>query len=156
MKEWFAALPLELAVVIMWGIGILRTSIVYALGYLAATGSARLERIRNAMQTPLYTRATAMINRWGAYAVPLCFLTVGLQTAVIITPGFTKMPMRRWLPGMLLGTLMWAIIYVTIGFALLAAFGFEPWMVPLIFVLLILISVTASKIRTYIADKRQS
>ena len=51
----------------------LRTSIVYALGYLAATGSARLERIRNAMQTPLYTRATAMINRWGAYAVPLCF-----------------------------------------------------------------------------------
>ena len=116
-----------------WGIGILRTSIVYALGYLAATGSARLERIRNAMQTPLYTRATAMINRWGAYAVPLCFLTVGLQTAVIITTGFTKMPMRRWLPGMLLGTLIWAIIYVTIGFALLAAFGFEPWMVPLIF-----------------------
>ena len=55
MKEWFAALPLELAVVIMWGIGILRTSIVYALGYLAASGSARLERIRNAMQTPLYT-----------------------------------------------------------------------------------------------------
>ena len=148
MKEWFAALPLELAVVIMWGIGILRTSIVYALGYLAATGSARLERIRNAMQTPLYTRATAMINRWGAYAVPLCFLTVGLQTAVIITTGFTKMPMRRWLPGMLLGTLIWAIIYVT--------FGFEPWMVPLIFVALILISVTASKIRTYIADKRQS
>ena len=66
------------------------------------------------------------------------------------------MPMRRWLPGMLLGTLIWAIIYVTIGFALLAAFGFEPWMVPLIFVTLILISVTASKIRTYIADKRQS
>ena len=135
----------------MWGIGLLRTSIVYALGYLAATGSARLERIRNAMQTPLYTRATAMINRWGAYAVPLCFLTVGL-----ITTGFTKMPMRRWLPGMLLGTLIWAIIYVTIGFALLAAFGFEPWMVPLIFVALILIRVTASKIRTYIADKRQS
>ena len=97
-----------------------------------------------------------MINRWGAYAVPLCFLTVGLQTAVIITTGFTKMPMRRWLPGMLLGTLIWAIIYVTIGFTLLAAFGFEPWMVPIIFVALILISVTASKIRTYIADKRQS
>ena len=57
---------------------------------------------------------------------------------------------------MLLGTLIWAIIYVTIGFTLLAAFGFEPWMVPLIFVTLILISVTASKIRTYIADKRQS
>ena len=41
-------------------------------------------------------------------------------------------------------------------FTRLAAFGFEPWMVPLIFVALILISLTASKIRTYIADKRQS
>lgn len=90
MKEWFAALPLELAVVIMWGIGILRTSIVYALGYLAATGSARLERIRNAMQTPLYTRATAMINRWGAYAVPLCFLTVGYRPPSSLPQGSQK------------------------------------------------------------------
>ena len=66
------------------------------------------------------------------------------------------MPMRRWLPGMLLGTLIWAIIYVTIGFTLLAALGFEPWMVPIIFLVLILISVTVSKIRAYIANKQQS
>ena len=156
MKEWFAALPLELAVVIMWGIGILRTSIVYALGYLAATGSARLERIRNAMQTPLYTRATAMINRWGAYAVPLCFLTVGLQTAVIITTGVHKnadapLAARHASGHPDMGDyLRHYRVYP------LAAFGFEPWMVPIIFVALILISVTASKIRTYIADKRQS
>lgn len=54
----------------------------------------------------------------------------GFQTAVIVTTGFTRMPLRRWIPAMLVGTLMWAGIYTTIGFAILAALGLEPWMFP--------------------------
>ena len=147
MKEWFDALPIEVALAFMWVVGIVRTSIVYALGALAAEGGARLDRIRKAMDSPLYRKARAFINRWGVIAVPLCFLTVGLQTAVIITTGFTKMPLRRWVPAMLVGTLMWACIYTTIGFAILAALGLEPWMFPLALAIIITVLVIVSQLR---------
>ena len=147
MKDWFDALPIEVALAFMWVVGIVRTSIVYALGALAAEGGARLDRIRRAMDSPLYRKARAFINRWGVIAVPLCFLTVGLQTAVIITTGFTKMPLRRWVPAMLVGTFMWACIYTTIGFAILAALGLEPWMFPLALAIVITVLVIAAQLR---------
>lgn len=147
MKDWFDALPIEVALAFMWVVGIVRTSIVYALGALAAEGGARLDRIRKAMGSPLYRKARRLINRWGVIAVPLCFLTVGLQTAVIITTGFTKMPLRRWVPAMLVGTFMWACIYTTIGFAILAALGLEPWMFPLALAIVITVLVIVTQLR---------
>lgn len=147
MKEWFDALPIEVALAFMWVVGIVRTSIVYALGALAAEGGARLDRIRKSMDSPLYRKARRLINRWGVVAVPLCFLTVGLQTAVIITTGFTKMPLRRWVPAMLLGTFIWACVYTTIGFAILAALGLEPWMFPLALAIIITVLVIVSQLR---------
>ena len=147
MKDWFDALPIEVALAFMWVVGIVRTSIVYALGTLAAEGGARLDRIRKAMDSPLYRKARHLINRWGVIAVPLCFLTVGLQTAVIITTGFTKMPLRRWVPAMLVGTFIWACIYTTIGFAILAALGLEPWMFPLALAIVITVLVIVTQLR---------
>lgn len=147
MKDWFDALPIEVALAFMWVVGIVRTSIVYALGALAAEGGARLDRIRKAMDSPLYRKARRLISRWGVIAVPLCFLTVGLQTAVIITTGFTKMPLRRWVPAMLVGTFMWACIYTTIGFAILAALGLEPWMFPLALAIVITVLVIVTQLR---------
>ena len=147
MKEWFNTLPFEVALLFMWVVGIVRTSIVYALGALAAEGGSRLARIRNAMNSPLYRKARAFINRWGVIAVPLCFLTVGLQTAVIITTGFTKMPLRRWVPAMLVGTFIWASIYTTIGFAILAALGLEPWMFPVALAVVVTVLVVSAQIR---------
>ena len=99
------------------------------------------------MDSPLYRKARRLINRWGVIAVPLCFLTVGLQTAVIITTGFTKMPLRRWVPAMLVGTFMWACIYTTIGFAILAALGLEPWMFPLALAIVITVLVIVTQLR---------
>lgn len=147
MKDWFDTLPIEVALAFMWGVGIVRTSIVYGLGVLTAEGGARFDRIRKAMDSPLYRKARAFINRWGVIAVPLCFLTVGLQTAVIITTGFTKMPLRRWVPAMLVGTFMWACVYTTIGFAILAALGLEPWMFPLALAIVITVLVIVSQLR---------
>ena len=149
MKDWFDALPIEVALAFMWVVGIVRTSIVYALGALAAEGGARLDRIRKAMDSPLYRKARRLINRWGVIAVPLCFLTVGLQTAVIITTGFTKMPLRRWVPAMLVGTFMWACIYTTIGFAILAALGLGPWMFPLALAIVITVLVIVTQLREH-------
>ena len=147
MKDWFDALPIEVALAIMWGVGIVRTSIVYGLGVLTAEGGSRFDRIRKAMDSPLYRKARAFINRWGVIAVPPCFLTVGLQTAVLITTGFTKMPLRRWVPAMLVGTFIWACIYTTIGFAILAALGLEPWMFPVALAIVITVLVIAAQLR---------
>ena len=154
MKEWFDSLPVEAAVACLWAIGIIRTSIVFLLGYLAAAGGARLSRIREAMNTPIYQRATAFVNRWGVLAVPLCFLTVGFQTAVIITTGFTKMSLRRWVPAMLVGTFIWAVIYTTVGFAVLAALGLQPWMLPVALAVIVLLSLGISKVRELITDRK--
>ena len=60
----------------MWVVGIVRTSIVYALGTLAAEGGARLDRIRKAMDSPLYRKARRLINRWGVIAVPLSLIHI--------------------------------------------------------------------------------
>lgn len=59
MKEWFDALPIEVALAFMWVVGIVRTSIVYALGALAAEGGARLDRIRKAMDSPSTVKRAA-------------------------------------------------------------------------------------------------
>lgn len=155
MKEWLDSLPIGAAVAFMWAIGIIRTTAVFVLGYLASTGGSRLRRIREAMNTPLYQKAATFVNRWGVLAVPLCFLTVGFQTAVIMTTGFTKMPLRRWIPAMLAGTFIWAIIYTTIGFAVLAAFGLEPWMFPLALLAIIVVSVCISKARKIAAERKE-
>ena len=131
----------------MWVVGIVRTSIVYALGALAAEGGARLDRIRKAMDSPLYRKARSLINRWGVMAVPLGVVTVGRQTAGIITAGFTKRPRRRWVPARLLGTFIWACVYTTIGFAILAALGLEPWMFPLALAIVITVMVIVAQLR---------
>ena len=138
----------------MWIVGIVRTSLVYWVAALAAKGSARLHRIREAMERPLYRKARAFINRWGVIAVPLCFLTVGFQTAVIITTGFTRMPLRRWIPAMLIGTLMWAAIYTTIGFAILSALGLEPWMFPVALAFVVTGAVIISAVREKRIDRK--
>lgn len=138
----------------MWIVGIVRTCLVYWVAALAAKGSARLHRIREAMERPLYRKARTFINRWGVIAVPLCFLTVGFQTAVIVTTGFTRMPLRRWIPAMLMGTLMWAAIYTTIGFAILAALGLEPWMFPVALACVVAGAVIISVVREKRIDRQ--
>lgn len=154
MKEWFDSLPVGLAIAAMWGVGIIRTSIVYALGYLAAAGGERLRRIREAMHTPLYQRAAFFVNRWGVLAVPMCFFTVGFQTAVIITTGFTKMPLRRWIPAMLVGTFIWGTIYATVGLVILDRLGLQPWMFPVVLAAIIAISVPASMLYRRVREKK--
>lgn len=131
MQEWIEGLHWGLAILFFWAVGILRTSIVYALGRGAAAGGRRVHRVRAALRTPLYRRAAAFVNRWGVLAVPVCFVTVGFQTAVILTTGITRMPLTRWIPAMLLGTLIWGCIYGTVGMAVVWAWLERPWVLGL-------------------------
>lgn len=140
VREWIDGLHWAWAILFFWGVGILRTSIVFGLGRLAATGGNQLNRIRSLLKTPIYLKAQSFVNRWGVLAVPACFFTVGFQTAVIITTGFTRMPLKRWILAMLLGTFCWGIIYGTVGMAVIWAWIERPWIATPVILVLALIA----------------
>lgn len=79
-------------------------------------------------------RGEQVVRRYGAPAVTLCFLTIGIQTAVNAAAGSLRMPLRRYLPALLLGALVWAAIYLTLGLAVLEAFWGERrvWLLLLV------------------------
>ncbi|WP_168583530.1 DedA family protein [Gephyromycinifex aptenodytis] len=71
------------------------------------------------------------IRRWGIAAIPLCYLTVGLQTLVMAAAGVLRINAGAFALAQVPGALAWAAIYSTIGWAvweaaLIAAAG-SPW-----------------------------
>jgi membrane protein DedA with SNARE-associated domain len=61
------------------------------------------------------------VARWGAPVVIVSFLTVGIQTLVNLAAGVLRMPLRRYLPALTVGSIIWAFLYATVGFATFAA-----------------------------------
>lgn len=148
MQAWLESLPLGAAILFFWAGAVVRTCTVFALGRAATTGgSRRSERVRGLMDTAVYRRAQQLVHRWGVLAVPACFLTVGLQTAVILTTAVTGMPLRRWIPAMLVGTLIWGVVYGTVGMAVVWAWLEQPWVVAPV-VAVVLLAVLARALRT--------
>ncbi|MFV0407996.1 MAG: DedA family protein [Propioniciclava sp.] len=115
-------LPYPLIVTFMFGIVMLRANATYWAGRLLTRG-AQQTRARSLLDSPGYQRAAERINRWGPPIVTLSFLTVGVQTMVNLAAGATRMPQRRYLPAVIIGCVMWAFIYGTVGFIGIAALG---------------------------------
>ncbi len=94
----------------------LRANATYWLGraIVAGTGRSRFSRV---LDSRAYALGVRWINRWGAPAVAVSFLTVGIQTMVNLAAGVARMPMRRYLPSVTVGCVMWAFLYGTVGFA---------------------------------------
>lgn len=95
----------------------IRANATYWLGRGAAAGSRRYLRQVTGEASHRWCVARDLINRWGPIAVVACFLTVGIQTAVNGTAGVTRMPLRRYLPAVTLGSVLWATLYATVGLA---------------------------------------
>lgn len=123
-------LPIGLTLLILFGAAQVRANLTYWVGRGAAAGG-RATRLRRFLDGPTMARAERFSARWGVYAVPLCFLTVGVQTAVNLSAGATRMPLRRYLPAVTVGCVAWAIIYATIGLAafeaVILATARSPW-----------------------------
>ncbi|WP_404287065.1 DedA family protein [Glutamicibacter arilaitensis] len=105
---------------------LLRGNATYWVGRAVARGveNTRYQRIMHGI---MYRRAQRFIARWGMLAVPLCFLTVGIQSAVNASAGASRMPLRRYLPAVTVGALAWALIYTTIGMAVFYAWLALDW-----------------------------
>ncbi|HMR47790.1 MAG TPA: VTT domain-containing protein [Arachnia sp.] len=106
--------PYGVVVATLFCIVMLRANGTYWLGRAMAAG-ARKTRAARMMSSPHYATATRLLNRWGAPAVTLSFLTIGLQTMVLLTAGVTRMPLRRFLPAVAAGGVAWAFLYGTVG-----------------------------------------
>ena len=118
----------------------LRANATYWIGRGAAAGTRRW-RASEGTPSPAWQRARRLVNRWGPIAVVFCFLTVGIQTAVNATAGVTRMPLRRYLPAVTLGSVIWASVYATAGLAAarawLAAAARSPVAATVVAVLLV-------------------
>lgn len=116
--QWGAPFPVVVAALFV--IVLLRSNGTYWLGRLVAGGAQRTTRASRWMASPGYRRAEDRINRWGAPAVSLSFLTIGVQTLINLAAGATRMPLARYIPATVVGSILWAFLYGTVGFV-----GFE-------------------------------
>ena len=119
MIEAIQGWPYPLTVTALFVIVLLRAGATYGLGRAAEAG-ARRTRAAKMMDRRGFERARRLVLRWGAPLVTFSFLTVGFQTLVNLAAGLTRMPVRRYVPALVLGSLLWAFLYATVGFATLA------------------------------------
>lgn len=117
---FFESWPYPLAVATLFVIVFLRANATYWIGRAVQAG-ARRTRVSRLLQTPAYRRAEQMVARWGAPIVTVSFLTVGIQTMINVAAGVGRMPLRRYLPAMVVGGIFWAFLYATVGFITLEA-----------------------------------
>lgn len=113
-------LPLAQAVAFLFVVAMLRANATYWVGRGVIGGVART-RLSHRLDGPTMRRAERFMARWGLLAVPLSFLTVGVQSAVNATAGLTRVPLVRYLPAVSIGALLWAVVYATVGLAALYA-----------------------------------
>ena len=114
-------IPVAAAYAFLVVVAFLRGGATYVVGRLARRAGTASARARRVFERPGMERAEGVVRRWGAPVVSLSFLTVGFQTLVNLAAGVLEMPPRRYVPGLLVGALLWAGIYVTIGLAVLQA-----------------------------------
>lgn len=106
---------------------LLRSHATYAVGIGLRAGSHRTRWGRH-LDGPAVAAAEQLVARMGPLAVVISFLTVGVQTAINAAAGAMRMPLRRYSPAAFLGSLIWAAIYTTVGFAVVdAALGRVSW-----------------------------
>src|SRR6476469_2126336 len=112
-------LPFPLAVGVLFCIVMLRANATYWIGRGAATGAART-RLSRVVGSATFRRAHGIVARWGAPVVTGSFLTVGIQSLFNLAAGVARMPLRRYLPAVTLGSILWALLYATVGFVTVA------------------------------------
>lgn len=107
--------PFAIAFAALFVIVMLRANATYWLGRGALRGGRLSDRAARRLEGPTMQRARQLSARYGVIAVPLSFLTVGVQTAINFSAGFTLMPLRRYLPAVVVGCVLWALLYSTVG-----------------------------------------
>lgn len=108
--------PFAVAFSALFVIVILRANATYWLGRGALHGGRLSRKFGRHLEGATMHRAQRFATRYGVVAVPMSFLTIGIQTAINFSAGFTLMPLRRYLSAVTVGCILWALLYSTVGF----------------------------------------
>jgi membrane protein DedA with SNARE-associated domain len=117
MLDRLAELPFWQAFLALFASAMVRSNGTYLVGRGAI---ASWRRYRGA-HGELTARAEALLRRLGPAAVTLSYLTVGIQTAIHLTAGVMRMPLRWYVPAAVVGSVVWAVLYATVGLAVVQA-----------------------------------
>lgn len=148
MQELVAQWPVWAAFALLFCGAFVRGALTYWVGSLIRRRGAR-SRFAPRLADPVVLSARRQVARFGAPVVSVGFLTVGFQTAINLSAGFLAMPLRRFIPALVVGALLWATLYLTVGLAVVeAALGRVPWWWVLVAVaLLMVVCLTTRRIR---------
>ena len=125
MLERIHSLPYPWVFLFFWCLAMMRSHTMYWIGRGITAGTAR-SRWVSLLESPVYARAQAWSTRWGVLAVPVSFLTVGIQSVIQLSAGVARMPLRRYVAATAAGAIAWAAVYTTIGMAILSAWLTGP------------------------------
>lgn len=120
MEELTEGWPVWAVFVVLFLGAFVRGNATYWIGRAIRAGGAR-SRFAGMLERPGTARAERWVRTVGPPAVSLGFLTVGVQTAINLSAGVLRMPQRRWIPAVVVGALLWATLYTTVGLAFVAA-----------------------------------
>ena len=124
--------------VFLFVVVLLRAQATYWLARGAASGAVLATGRQGFLGTmarwfdgPIPRKGAAMLDKWGIIVIPLCFLTVGIQTAVNAGAGLVR---RRWSTytiAMIPGCVLWALLYglgtLAVFAAAIRAVAGSPW-----------------------------
>lgn len=130
MTEAFDSWPYAATFLFFFAGALVRSNATYWAGRGLRAGGERT-RLSRHLDRPAVAAAERFVRRVGAPAVTLSFLTVGFQTAVIAASGALRMPLTRFVPAAVVGSLVWAAVYTTVGFAVVEAWltgAVGPWL----------------------------
>ena len=110
----------------------------YWLGRAVAAGLIKADgrggiigRLSKWLNGPTPKKGAAILNSWGIIVIPLCFMTVGLQTAVLAGAGLVRMSWIRFTLAMLPGAIAWSLLYglaaLAVWAAAISAVAGSPW-----------------------------
>ncbi|WP_062079019.1 hypothetical protein [Demequina globuliformis] len=88
----------------------------------------RRSRMARRLSGPAMDRAQLFLEKWGFVGIPLCFLTIGFQTVVLGTAGYTRMRWDMFTVAMLPGCAAWAMIYGSVSVTLIELWKRSPWL----------------------------
>ncbi len=126
----FESWPYAATLAFFFAGALVRSNATYWAGRGLRAGGERT-RLSAHLDRPAVLAAERFVTRVGAPAVTLSFLTIGFQTAIIAAAGALRMPLSRFVPAAAVGSLLWAGIYTTIGFAVVDAWltgKAGPWL----------------------------
>lgn len=136
-----------------WVIAMLRSNATFWAGRGLRAGGGRTG-LASHLDRPAVVRTEAFVDRWGAPVVALSFLTVGVQTLINAAAGALRMPLRHYVPATVVGSLLWATLYTSVGLALWEAITGGAWWWLLVVLAVVALVLGATRWLSRAAERR--